>query len=55
MKISIGSKIIEGPWGGGNLFVKNLWLFKKKVRKVGYKILVYLNLHNFYKKVFKRK
>lgn len=24
MKISIGSKIIEGPWGGGNLFVKNL-------------------------------
>ncbi len=24
MKISIGSKIVEGPWGGGNLFVKNL-------------------------------
>ena len=24
MKISIGSKIIEGPWGGGNLFVINL-------------------------------
>ena len=24
MKISIGSKIIDGPWGGGNLFVKNL-------------------------------
>jgi glycosyltransferase involved in cell wall biosynthesis len=24
MKISIGSKLIEGPWGGGNLFVKNL-------------------------------
>ena len=23
MKISIGSKIFEGPWGGGNLFVKN--------------------------------
>ena len=24
MKISIGSRIVEGPWGGGNLFVKNL-------------------------------
>ena len=24
MKISIGSRIIEGPWGGGNLFVVNL-------------------------------
>ena len=24
MKISIGSKVIDGPWGGGNLFVKNL-------------------------------
>ena len=24
MKISIGSKIIKGPWGGGNLFVINL-------------------------------
>lgn len=24
MKVSIGSKIIEGPWGGGNLFVKNM-------------------------------
>ena len=23
MKISIGSKIFDGPWGGGNLFVKN--------------------------------
>ena len=21
MKISIGSRIIDGPWGGGNLFV----------------------------------
>lgn len=31
MKISIGSKIVEGPWGGGNLFVKNLshYLIKK--------------------------
>ena len=24
MKISIGSKIKSGPWGGGNLFVVNL-------------------------------
>ena len=24
MKVSIGSKIVEGPWGGGNLFVENL-------------------------------
>ena len=24
MKVSIGSKIIDGPWGGGNLFVANL-------------------------------
>ena len=24
MKVSIGSRIIPGPWGGGNLFVKNL-------------------------------
>ena len=24
MKVSIGSKIVEGPWGGGNLFAVNL-------------------------------
>ena len=24
MKISIGSKIVDGPWGGGNLFIKNM-------------------------------
>jgi glycosyltransferase involved in cell wall biosynthesis len=24
LKVSIGSKIVDGPWGGGNLFVKNL-------------------------------
>lgn len=24
MKVSISSKIVEGPWGGGNLFIKNL-------------------------------
>ena len=27
MKVSIGSKIVEGPYGGGNLFVKNLALY----------------------------
>ncbi len=30
MKVSIGSKIIEGPYGGGNLFVKNLKTYLKK-------------------------
>ena len=30
MKISIGSKIVEGPWGGGNLFVKNLSNYLKR-------------------------
>ena len=24
MKVSIGSRVIDGPWGGGNLFVINL-------------------------------
>ena len=24
LKVSIGSKFIDGPYGGGNLFVKNL-------------------------------
>ena len=23
MKVSIGSRIVKGPWGGGNLFVIN--------------------------------
>lgn len=27
MKVSIGANVIEGPWGGGNLFVKNLTNF----------------------------
>ena len=27
MKVSIGSRIVDGPWGGGNLFVKNLTNF----------------------------
>ena len=31
MKISIGSHVVKGPWGGGNLFVINLsnYLIKK--------------------------
>lgn len=29
MKISIGAKVVEGPYGGGNLFVKNLEKFLK--------------------------
>ncbi len=27
MKVSIGSRVIDGPWGGGNLFVVNLKSF----------------------------
>ena len=35
MKISIGSPIFTGPYGGGNLFVKNLTKFlKEKGHKV---------------------
>ena len=30
MKVSIGSKIIDGPYGGGNLFVRNLALYLTK-------------------------
>ena len=29
MKVSISSKIVEGPWGGGNLFIKNLSQYLK--------------------------
>jgi len=29
MRISIGSKVVDGPWGGGNLFVKNLSSYLK--------------------------
>ena len=36
MKISIGSKIVEGPWGGGNLFVKNL---SEYLNKNGHKVI----------------
>ena len=33
MKISIGSKIFDGPWGGGNLFVINLKNYLMSVMK----------------------
>jgi glycosyltransferase involved in cell wall biosynthesis len=36
MKISIGSKIFEGPWGGGNLFVKN---FSEYLTKQGVSVV----------------
>ena len=36
MKISIGSRIISGPWGGGNLFVVNL---SKYLIKQGHKVV----------------
>ena len=36
MKISIGSRIIDGPWGGGNLFVVNL---KKFLQKNGHSVI----------------
>ena len=35
MKVSIGSRIIDGPWGGGNLFVVN---FKNYLQKNGHKV-----------------
>ena len=39
MKISIGAKIFEGPWGGGNLFVKNISKYlKAKGHKVVYEL-----------------
>tara|TARA_A100001035_G_C27775134_1_gene498549 strand:+ start:902 stop:1939 length:1038 start_codon:yes stop_codon:yes gene_type:complete len=30
MKVSIGTKVKEGPWGGGNLFAKNLQSYLQK-------------------------
>ena len=36
MKVSIGSRIIDGPWGGGNLFVVNL---KKFLQKNGHSVI----------------
>lgn len=39
MKISIGSKIIDGPWGGGNLFVKN---FKNYLEDKNHEVINHL-------------
>lgn len=36
MKVSIGAKIKDGPWGGGNLFVINL---SKYLEKKGHKVI----------------
>jgi len=36
MKISIGTKTKEGPWGGGNLFAINL---KKYLERKGHKVV----------------
>ena len=36
MKVSIGTNIKEGPWGGGNLFAKNL---TKNLLKQGHKVV----------------
>ena len=36
MKVSIGSKIVRGPWGGGNLFAINLTNF---LNERGHKVI----------------
>lgn len=36
MKVSIGSSIVNGPWGGGNLFIIN---FKKYLLNKGFKVV----------------
>ena len=45
-KIAIGSVIVDGPWGGGNLFAKNLWEFLEEknfiVVKLKHKMLLNL-------------
>ena len=40
MKISIGTKIKEGPWGGGNLFAINL---KHHLEERGYEVINHLD------------
>ena len=40
MKISIGAKIIEGPFGGGNAFIGNLVEF---LSAKGFKVINHLN------------
>ena len=40
MKVSIGTNIKEGPWGGGNLFAKSL---KKYLEDNGHKVITNLS------------
>ena len=40
MKVSIGAKVFDGPWGGGNLFVKNL---SKTLKSKGHEVVYDLN------------
>tara|TARA_B100000902_G_scaffold394728_1_gene451650 strand:- start:2964 stop:3917 length:954 start_codon:yes stop_codon:yes gene_type:complete len=40
LKVSIGAKIIDGPWGGGNLFVINL---SNHLREKGHEVIYDLN------------
>ena len=40
MKVSIGAKVVDGPWGGGNLFVKNL---SNYLLKYGHSVIYDLN------------
>ena len=40
MKVSIGTKIKEGPWGGGNLFAINL---KNYLESNGIEVVNHLN------------
>ena len=40
MKVSIGSQIIKGPWGGGNLFVANL---SKYLKNLGHEVIYNLS------------
>jgi len=40
MKVSIGAKVFDGPWGGGNLFVKNL---SKTLKSKGHEVVYNLN------------
>ena len=43
MKVSIGSKIQNGPWGGGNLFAIN---FSRFLKKNGHEVVFDLNDNN---------
>ena len=40
MKVSIGSKIKNGPWGGGNLFLIN---FIDALKQAGHTVIDHLN------------